>query len=92
MRFTVIYRHSMRENIFPQLLSLLKKVDLSKDRIQSNIFTTSPAWPAQDELNKLDLQVQVEELILENEQLLSIRKLIIDIETELMKVEEIVNV
>lgn len=87
MKFVVIYPNTdeAKNAIFAKLVEWSKKVDFEKQGIQANHFKVVKNWPSQNELINFPLNLQVEEVEIKDEKILSIRKLVIDADMEIVK-------
>ena len=96
MQFVVVYPNTVeaRTAIFGKLVEWSKRVDLEKKGISANHFKIVKDWPPQEVLKDFPLNLQVEEVIIKDDQVISIRKFVVDSEVvvELLekKPEEIV--
>ena len=88
MRFIVIFQNeeSIRQKIMPMITHMCHQGhNFSRVEESYPLFAILPAWPNPEVLFKVPLNVQIEELIWENKVLTLIQKLVMDIETELIK-------
>jgi hypothetical protein len=83
MRFVIIYknRDDVRVNIERHVPGFISRgADFAGQPITLPFFETRPYWPYTNEINALPFSTQVEEVDWNGVQLISIRKLIIDID------------
>lgn len=83
MRFVIIYRNrddvrATIERIIPDLIR--QKAPLTTQEVHHSIFRSFPFWPAQSSINSLPFNMQCEEVEYMAGKLVSIRKLVIDVE------------
>jgi hypothetical protein len=88
-KLTVIYNLNIRESVLGHIVNLSKKLDIFNKNINTNQFRIVDSWPSQDFLNSLPLDLQVEEIDLNNDSIVSVRKLIVDVETEIVPNQQI---
>jgi hypothetical protein len=81
-KFTIIYPYNdeARNAIFGKLVFWSKSVDLENQGINGGTFKIVKNWPTQNILKDLPMNVQVEEVLLENDKIISLRRLTIDAE------------
>lgn len=95
MKFVVIYPNTVEAKtaIFGKLVEWSKKVDLEKNGINANHFKIVKDWPTKEVLNEFPLNLQVEEVCLIDDKVLSIRKFVNDVESEIVteKVIEVIE-
>jgi len=87
MRFVIIYpnREDVRAKICEIISGEIKKGrDFFKSKIEAPFFRTSILWPTSREIAAMPFNWQVEEINYENENITSLKKLIIDIEVEII--------
>jgi hypothetical protein len=88
----VIYPNTQesRNSIFGKLVEWSKKIDLETQGISANHFKVVKGWPPKEVLENFPLNLQIEEIIIENDKITTIRKLVVDAEIiENSTVEEI---
>ena len=81
-KFTIIYpcNDEARNAIFGKLVFWSKSVDLENQGINGGNFKIVKDWPTQNILKDLPINVQVEEVLLENDKIISLRQLTVDVE------------
>lgn len=82
MQFVVVYPNNpeAKAAIFGRLVEWSKKVDLEKREITANHFKVVKDWPPKEVLHTFPLGLQIEEVKIENDQIISLRKLVVDVE------------
>jgi NAD-dependent oxidoreductase involved in siderophore biosynthesis len=89
MRFIIIYnnRDDVRNNIEILIRQLVGQgFNCAINQINHPLFSSRLFWPSQQEIAGLPFTTQCEEVIWTENKLTSLRKLIIDVETEVVPV------
>lgn len=83
MRFVVLYPNQaeVRTQVIQHLHQAANKsFDFTQGRLRTPFFQTFPSWPRIDQLDRLPLWIQVEELEYVNKEFRVLRSLVIDID------------
>ena len=83
MKFTLIYenKEEIRKQIEEMVLGSFRLgFNFSEHNVTHNLFQSVTQWPTREELSRLKFNIQVEMVEIKDGELISLRKLITDVE------------